>query len=139
METAMKIDQQAVKKLRDSKGWSQEHLANVSGLSLRTVQRVEAEGVASAETKLALAAALGVSTVELTPHSQPAGSPSVVHHKNAKHGYAGVALGVIGACAGILAGVSTPIELGFSFAVVGIFSGLSCIAIKNMQAKLPMV
>lgn len=49
-----------IKKMREERAWSQEHLAAASGLSLRTIQRVEAEGRASAETRLALAAALGV-------------------------------------------------------------------------------
>lgn len=49
-----------IRKLREARAWSQEHLAVAAGLSLRTIQRVEAEGKASAETRLALAAALGV-------------------------------------------------------------------------------
>jgi transcriptional regulator with XRE-family HTH domain len=60
MEAQMKINGDAVRALRERKSWSQEHLANASGLSVRTVQRVEMENVASAETRLALAAALDV-------------------------------------------------------------------------------
>ena len=60
MEAQMKINGEAVRALREQKSWSQEHLANASGLSARTVQRVEMENVASAETRLALAAALDV-------------------------------------------------------------------------------
>jgi transcriptional regulator with XRE-family HTH domain len=43
--------------VREKKSWSQEHLASASGLSVRTIQRVEVENIASAETRLALAAA----------------------------------------------------------------------------------
>ncbi|MBC7662860.1 MAG: helix-turn-helix transcriptional regulator, partial [Caulobacter sp.] len=54
-----------IKALREARAWSQAHLAEAASLSLRTVQRVEAEGTASAETRLALAATLGVSVDEL--------------------------------------------------------------------------
>ncbi len=56
----MRINGDQVRKLREAKSWSQEHLADVAGVSVRTVQRVEADGLASAETRLALAAALDV-------------------------------------------------------------------------------
>jgi transcriptional regulator with XRE-family HTH domain len=46
--------------LRKSRGWTQEHLAQVADLSVRTVQRVEDQGTASAETLLALASAFDV-------------------------------------------------------------------------------
>jgi transcriptional regulator with XRE-family HTH domain len=46
MEAQMKINGEAVRALRERKSWSQEHLANAFGLSLRTVQRLEADGMA---------------------------------------------------------------------------------------------
>jgi transcriptional regulator with XRE-family HTH domain len=61
----MKINTRLLKKLREEKSWSQEHLAEVSNLSLRTVQRVEADGNASPETKMALASVLGVDAAHL--------------------------------------------------------------------------
>lgn len=63
----MKIDPLKIKQLREARGWSQEHLAEVAGLSPRTVQRIEAEGNASPESRMALAAALGVMAAELGP------------------------------------------------------------------------
>lgn len=63
----MKIDGGKVRTLREAKSWSQEHLAAAAGVSARTVQRIESDGVGSAESKLALAGALGVSVGELTP------------------------------------------------------------------------
>jgi predicted transcriptional regulator len=57
VDERMKIDSALVRKLREERAWSQEHLASVSGVSLRTIQRVEAEGTASLETRMALAAA----------------------------------------------------------------------------------
>ena len=56
----MSINAEQVRGLREARGWSQEHLAEVAGLSLRTIQRVEAEGRGSRETKLSLAAAFDV-------------------------------------------------------------------------------
>ena len=69
MEAQMKINGEAVRALRERKSWSQEHLANASGLSVRTVQRVEVENAGSAETRLALAAALDVPVADLIPAS----------------------------------------------------------------------
>ena len=129
METLMKIDPQIVKQLRDTKGWSQEHLAEVAGLSLRTVQRVEAEGSASAETKMALASALGIKAEELTPKhtslsvQRPGKLPGV------NFGIAGAALGTIAACIGIALGDNTTFESGVSFGLVGLLSGASFAAI----------
>ncbi len=60
------MNAQLIRKLREERAWSQEHLAAAAGLSLRTIQRVEAEGKASAETRLALAGAFGVELALLT-------------------------------------------------------------------------
>ena len=52
-------------------------LMNNDGLSVRTVQRVEAEGSGLPETRLALAAALGVAAAEWVrpPHRPSIGAP----------------------------------------------------------------
>ncbi len=55
-----------VKKLRLEKHWSQEQLANMAGLSLRTIQRVEAGNPASKETLKSLASVFEVDISELT-------------------------------------------------------------------------
>ena len=73
----MKIDPQKIKQLREARGWSQEHLAEVAGLSARTVQRIEAEGNASPESRMALAAALGVDAPDLGPPPAPEPIPAV--------------------------------------------------------------
>jgi len=51
--------------LRKSKGWTQEFLAEESGLSVRTIQRLEAGDDASLETLRLVAEALNVSINEL--------------------------------------------------------------------------
>lgn len=45
-----------MKRLRLAKNWTQQHLADVCNLSMRTIQRVEKDGVASNETVAAYAA-----------------------------------------------------------------------------------
>ena len=74
MDDSMAISGERIKALREAKAWSQAHLAEAAGLSLRTVQRVEAEGAASAETRLAIASALSVS-VDALNAAVPAVAP----------------------------------------------------------------
>ncbi|MBL1434797.1 MAG: helix-turn-helix domain-containing protein [Rhodobacteraceae bacterium] len=45
-----------IRKLRLNKGWSQEHLAEISGVSTRTIQRIERGKTASLESLKCLAA-----------------------------------------------------------------------------------
>ena len=61
----IKVNSRELKRLREEKSWSQEHLAGAASLSLRTIQRVETDGNASPETRLALACALGVDVADL--------------------------------------------------------------------------
>jgi len=74
----MKIDPSVLRKLRDERSWTQEHLAGVSGVSLRTIQRIEREGSASADTRLALAAAFGVDVALFASKSE--GPAARAHH-----------------------------------------------------------
>jgi len=54
-----------IQKLRLQRGWSQEQLAEVSGLSVRTVQRIERGRPASLETLKALGAAFEIDFSDL--------------------------------------------------------------------------
>lgn len=54
----MIINASVVKDERIHKGWTQQQLADVSGLSLRTIQRVENQGQGSMETCSALCSVL---------------------------------------------------------------------------------
>jgi transcriptional regulator with XRE-family HTH domain len=49
-----------IQKLRLQRGWSQEQLAELSGLSVRTIQRLERGQTASVESLKALGAAFGI-------------------------------------------------------------------------------
>jgi transcriptional regulator with XRE-family HTH domain len=53
----MKINSALIVSLRKNRGWSQQQLSTVSGVSIRTVQRVENEGKSSVETIKSLAGA----------------------------------------------------------------------------------
>jgi transcriptional regulator with XRE-family HTH domain len=110
MEAQMKINGEAVRALREQKSWSQEHLADASGLSVRTVRRVEMENVASAETRLALAAALDVPVAVLMPAPSSTSTPVVAT------GFDGVARKTA---------IGLGIALAFAFAVVVLFNALS--------------
>ena len=61
----MKIKVGLVKKLRIDKSWSQEDLSEHSGLSLRTIQRIEKGNSASLESVKILAEAFDISTEQL--------------------------------------------------------------------------
>ena len=56
----MKVNAELIIKLRKERSWSQAELAIVSGLNLRTIQRIEKYASASLESKKALAAALDI-------------------------------------------------------------------------------
>ena len=61
----LKINANKLKQLRESRCWSQQQLAEMSGLSLRTVQRIEAKSVASQESVKCLGAVFDIAISEL--------------------------------------------------------------------------
>ena len=70
-----------VQKLRLQRGWSQEQLAELSGLSVRTIQRIERGLPASTETLKSLASVFEIdfSTLQATqePHMTTTLTPSM--------------------------------------------------------------
>jgi transcriptional regulator with XRE-family HTH domain len=71
----MKVDSKKIRTEREKRAWSQEHLAAAAGLGLRTVQRIEATGVASYESVRALAAVLQIEVAALRAAQAEALSP----------------------------------------------------------------
>lgn len=61
----MQLNVQKLKQLRESKAWSQAQLADVAGISLRTVQRIEKSGVASSESVMSICSAYDIQTNDL--------------------------------------------------------------------------
>ena len=61
----MQLNSRTVKQLRADRNWTQQHVDDACGLSLRTIQRVEKEGVASKEIIMSLCAVFEVSQSEL--------------------------------------------------------------------------
>ncbi|TRW48546.1 helix-turn-helix transcriptional regulator [Aliidiomarina halalkaliphila] len=123
----MSINAEQVRALRESRGWSQEHLAEVAGLSLRTIQRVEADGRGSRETKLSLAAAFDVPLGRLSVVGVgDAGQDSAV----GKSSFSLMTIGTFFVLLGLIAGVFVPLLVAGSAVLV---SGLSVYAIDYLN------
>jgi transcriptional regulator with XRE-family HTH domain len=112
----MKIDALLVRTEREKRAWSQEHLAEVAGLALRTVQRVEATGSGSLETVKALAAVFGFDVAKL--RTSPA-KPD--RHAHSRAGYVGVAVAAVLALFALLThgAAASQIELDVNLAMNG--------------------
>jgi DNA-binding XRE family transcriptional regulator len=67
-----------IRELREQRAWTQVHLADASGVSLRTIQRLERLHSCSSETLLSLAAALDVDVQQLTGARFSSGAASVL-------------------------------------------------------------
>ncbi|HTB65734.1 MAG TPA: helix-turn-helix transcriptional regulator [Steroidobacteraceae bacterium] len=83
----MKLKSAVIRQEREKRAWSQEHLAGVTGLALRTIQRIESTGSASYESAGAIAAvfdlpvtALREGEVEPAARSPGAGRRFSWHH-----------------------------------------------------------
>lgn len=68
----MSVSNKLVKLMREERGWSQEQLATICGISERTVQRIEKDGKCSLESKMALSSAFEVSPIDLEDSVQSA-------------------------------------------------------------------
>ncbi|WP_448547620.1 helix-turn-helix transcriptional regulator [Thalassotalea fusca] len=61
----MQLNSNELKRLRETRAWTQSQLAEIADLSLRTVQRIEKTGLASPESMQAICAAFGISVEQL--------------------------------------------------------------------------
>ncbi len=71
----MQVNHLKLKQLRETNAWSQSHLAEVSGLSLRTIQRMEKNGIASPESVKSVCASFNISTTDLLCPASDAALP----------------------------------------------------------------
>jgi transcriptional regulator with XRE-family HTH domain len=92
----VKVDPSFIREQRERRAWSQEHLAEVSGLGLRTIQRIEKTGAASYESVRSLAAVLEVDVAHLRVVEIQ--TPAVVPAARAAIRWRPV-LGIMAACA----------------------------------------
>jgi transcriptional regulator with XRE-family HTH domain len=65
MAAKFDVDAEKIRRLRLERAWPQDHLADVSGLSYCTIQRIEATGKAGMESIRALANAFEIDSSEL--------------------------------------------------------------------------
>ncbi|MGB0833862.1 MAG: helix-turn-helix domain-containing protein [Psychrobium sp.] len=65
------INRDLVKETRQAKNWTQQHLAQLCSLSLRTIQRIEKTGVASSESLASLSSSLELPIDNLRVASPP--------------------------------------------------------------------
>jgi len=84
-------DAEKIKRWREERLWSQEHLAELAGLGLRTVQRIENGETASRDSVMALAAAFNVDAAALTINAEAAAA--VESEQKARKSLAGLRLG----------------------------------------------
>lgn len=63
---AFKPDSAKIKRWREERHWSQEHVAELAGIAARTVQRIENGDGASQDSIMALAAVYGVDALALS-------------------------------------------------------------------------
>lgn len=70
----MEVKSEIIRQYRQTRGWTQQHLADAAGLSLRTVQRAEREGNAAKESAMAICAVFMIDMRELSviPQASPA-------------------------------------------------------------------
>lgn len=127
----MTISNQILLKLRQDRGWSQEKLAAISGVSERTIQRVERDGAScSLDTKLALASAFEISPTELFQAPEPKDS------KELRIDWGGIVglfvLGLASVLIVLLTGTSGRWEAASAFIVLGLSIILS---IMNYGAR----
>ncbi|KKO45169.1 hypothetical protein WG68_12135 [Arsukibacterium ikkense] len=75
----MKINRDVLTQARSARAWSQQQLADVAGLSLRTIQRIEKSGVASNDSLQGICAAFNKEPRYFIAHSeQPAKQKNLV-------------------------------------------------------------
>ena len=122
-----------IKSLRQQRGWSQEKLAAITGLSERTIGRVEKGESFSFETQTALAMAFEVSPAELVQSTiEP--SPELITWQNDWAGAIGLfIMGLVIPSVILLTGTNGIWELVSASLIMGLTIVQSCMAIGIKQ------
>jgi transcriptional regulator with XRE-family HTH domain len=77
----MQLNKAQLRREREVRAWSQSHLAEVAGLSMRTVQRIENSGSASLESAKAIASAFDTQVEALLPVVAETSKPKSITKK----------------------------------------------------------
>jgi transcriptional regulator with XRE-family HTH domain len=126
----MKVDIDRIKQLRRDRAMSQEELAGATGLSLRTIQRIETEGTASLESKKALACVFEVeletlddTREERTRFLRGLTGGTILGMAGALIGGASAFMGIYSS---LVAGEMSAGDAGIALGTVGTLVGLTC-------------
>jgi transcriptional regulator with XRE-family HTH domain len=135
----MKINTDFLKSLRQEKGWSQEQLATVTALSLRTIQRIEADGSCSLESRNALASVFELHGADLekglVSPDQQAGA--LLGLRYAKYGIAiGLGAAAIGIFVDFFLGDLSAKYFGLALGVLGATAGVSFALLGTMTQRV---
>ena len=122
------INSELIKKQRKERTWSQDHLASVSGLSLRTIQRIEKEGKCSLDSKKALASVFEIDASELDFVDYSIQIMSI--NKGRLYGFFGAGIGILCSYSAITFSVINGSmhlgEAGVYYGVIGAVTGITC-------------
>jgi DNA-binding XRE family transcriptional regulator len=136
----MKVDIDRIRQLRRERAMSQEELAGATGLSLRTIQRIETDGIASLESKKALASVFQVEVETLDDTREERArlvrglnGGTILGMSGALIGGASAYMGISSALA---AGQMSAGDAGMAMGVVGTVVGLTCGLIGVVHHKL---
>ena len=125
-----------IRELRKQRAWSQDQLASIAGLSLRTVQRIEKEGVCSLESSQAIASAFELNAASLQiDTAKELGDRGVWISR--LWGMLGNIAGLICAYSAItysvISGNISSMQAGLWYGGIGLFCGLTCLAIAFLS------
>lgn len=126
----MKLKSKKIRELRNEKLWSQEELAAASNLSLRTIQRIEKDGISSVESLKALASVFEVKAEDITVNEMTS---------DYRHTQIGWTMLTILACVyfGVLyIDIYIPAPPYFSIVIILIAIAVSCLTISINDKEL---
>jgi|GEM_PF-346640 len=75
----MNVDTDVIKETRIDKNWTQQQLADICGLNLRTIQRIEKTGFASKESVSSISVAFEIKKVAFVLQKSVASQMKVTH------------------------------------------------------------
>ena len=132
------INRELIRGLRKKRAWTQDQLASISGLSHRTIQRVENKGVCSLESKKSLAAAFDINVSDLEPCIT-----NTAMYTSTKQGrifgfggaFLGFAFSYVGITNALASGQLTNADAGLYYGGIGLFCGTCCAFIGWFTSK----